>query len=71
MQFRLDLLAQQLPTEEEVQSAQSVLESWKEIYQSLHLGLRNANLQAKVNIRKAAQAETYMLKKQSDTPSGT
>ncbi|XP_042515544.1 uncharacterized protein LOC122089868 [Macadamia integrifolia] len=61
MQFRLDLLAQQLPTEEEVQSAQSTLESWKDQYRSLHLGLRNANLQAKANMRKAAQAERELL----------
>ncbi|XP_042517701.1 uncharacterized protein LOC122091697 isoform X2 [Macadamia integrifolia] len=61
MQFRLDLLAQQLPTEEEAQSAQSMLKSWKDQYQSLHLGLRNANLQAKANIRKAAQAERELL----------
>ncbi|KAF8388299.1 hypothetical protein HHK36_026965 [Tetracentron sinense] len=61
MQFKLDLLAQQLPTEEEVQSAQSTLESWKDQYQSLRLGLRNANLQAKANIRKAAQAERELL----------
>ncbi|XP_043722045.1 uncharacterized protein LOC122669359 [Telopea speciosissima] len=61
MQFRLDLLAQQLPTEEEVKSAQSTLESWKDQYRSLHLGLRNANLQAKANMRKAAQAERELL----------
>ncbi|KAK9147113.1 hypothetical protein Sjap_007016 [Stephania japonica] len=61
LQFRLDLLAPQLPTEEEVQSAQSMLKSWKDQYQSMHLGLRNANLQAKANIRKAAQAERELL----------
>lgn len=32
LQFRLDLLAPQLPTEEEVQSAQSTLKSWKDQY---------------------------------------
>ncbi|XP_058101360.1 uncharacterized protein LOC131245726 [Magnolia sinica] len=61
LQFRLDLLAQQLPTEEEAQSAQSTLKSWKEQYQSLHLSLRNANLHAKANIRKAAQEERELL----------
>lgn len=61
LQFRLDLLAPQMPTEEEVQYAQLMLKSWKDQYQSLHLGLRNANLQAKVNIRKAAQAERERL----------
>ncbi|KAI3979955.1 hypothetical protein MKX01_042609 [Papaver californicum] len=48
LQFRLDLLAQQLLTEEQVQSAQSTLKSCKDQYQSLHLGLRNANLQRKL-----------------------
>ncbi|OVA02307.1 Sec20 [Macleaya cordata] len=61
LQFKLDLLAQQLLTEEEVQSAQLTLKSWKDQYQSLHLGLRNANLQAKTNMRKAAQAERELL----------
>jgi protein transport protein SEC20 len=32
LQFRLDLLAQQLPTFEEVQSGQATLESWDEQY---------------------------------------
>lgn len=32
MQFRLDLLAQQLPTMEEVQSGQALVEIWKEQY---------------------------------------
>ncbi|KAK1267114.1 hypothetical protein QJS04_geneDACA000102 [Acorus gramineus] len=61
LQFRLDVLAQQLPTEEEIQLAQSTLNAWKEQYQSLHLGLRSANLQAKANIRKAAQEERELL----------
>ncbi|KAF5200441.1 Sec20 family protein [Thalictrum thalictroides] len=61
LQLRLDLLAPQMPTEDEVQSAQSMFKSWKDQYQSLHLGLRNANLQAKANIRKAAQAERELL----------
>jgi protein transport protein SEC20 len=33
MQFRLDLLVQQLPTMEEVQSGQTLVEIWKEQYQ--------------------------------------
>ncbi|KAK9084414.1 hypothetical protein Scep_030885 [Stephania cephalantha] len=61
LQFRLDLLAPQLPTDEEVQSAHSMLKSWKDQYHSMHLGLRSANLQAKANIRKAAQAERELL----------
>eukprot|EP00268_Persea_americana_P019940 TRINITY_DN2027_c0_g1_i1.p1 TRINITY_DN2027_c0_g1~~TRINITY_DN2027_c0_g1_i1.p1 ORF type:complete len:299 (+),score=70.91 TRINITY_DN2027_c0_g1_i1:393-1289(+) len=60
-QFRLDLLAPQLLTDQQVQSAQHMLKSWKEQYQSLHLSLRNANLQAKANIRKAAQEERELL----------
>lgn len=61
MQFRLDLLAPQMPTEAEVESSHSMLKSWKDQYQSLHLGLRTANLQAKANIQKAAQAERELL----------
>ncbi|CAN6177004.1 unnamed protein product [Urochloa humidicola] len=61
LQFRLDLLAQQLPTFEEVQSGQAILESWNEQYNRLRANLRNANLQAKENIRKAAQEERELL----------
>ncbi|KAI3863877.1 hypothetical protein MKW98_031469 [Papaver atlanticum] len=61
LQFRLDLLSQQLLTEEQVQSAQSTLKSWKDQYQRLHLGLRNANLQAQTNMRKAAQTKRELL----------
>ncbi|CAN6173386.1 unnamed protein product, partial [Urochloa humidicola] len=61
LQFRLDLLAQQLPTFEEVQSGQAILESWNEQYKRLRANLRNANLQAKENIRKAAQEERELL----------
>ncbi|KAI3971261.1 hypothetical protein MKW92_047833 [Papaver armeniacum] len=61
LQFRFDLLAQQLLTEEQVQSAQSTLKSWKDQYQSLHLGLRNANLPAQINMRKAAQTKRELL----------
>ncbi|KAL6637365.1 hypothetical protein ACP70R_024937 [Stipagrostis hirtigluma subsp. patula] len=60
-QFRLDLLAQQLPTFEEVQSGQATLESWDEQYKKLRASLRNANLQAKENIKKAAQEERELL----------
>uniref|UniRef100_A0A2P2PLU0 Vesicle transport protein SEC20 n=1 Tax=Rhizophora mucronata TaxID=61149 RepID=A0A2P2PLU0_RHIMU len=61
LQFQLDLLAPQLPTHEEVSSAQSLLQSWKTQYQNLKLSLRNANLQAKANMRKAAQEERELL----------
>ncbi|MCL7048481.1 hypothetical protein MKW94_009016 [Papaver nudicaule] len=61
LQFRLDLLAPQLLTEEQVESAQSTLKSWKNQYQSLHLGLRKANLQAQTNMRKAAQTKRELL----------
>ncbi|KAJ1437863.1 Sec20 [Sesbania bispinosa] len=60
-QFTLDLLAPQLPTEKEVESARTMLESWKTITQNLRLSLRNANLQAKANLRKAAQEERELL----------
>ncbi|KAF9602792.1 hypothetical protein IFM89_031561 [Coptis chinensis] len=49
----LDLLAPQMPTQEDVSNQVVVFKSWKDQYQSLHLGLRNANLQKKANIRKA------------------
>ncbi|WVZ82461.1 hypothetical protein U9M48_029720 [Paspalum notatum var. saurae] len=61
LQFRLDLLAQQLPTFDEVQAGQATLESWDEQYKKLRASLRNANLQAKENIRKAAQEERELL----------
>ncbi|KAH7514503.1 hypothetical protein FEM48_Zijuj11G0096300 [Ziziphus jujuba var. spinosa] len=61
LQFKLDLLAPQLPTDEQAKSAKSLLESWKNQSQSLRLSLRNANLQAKANMRKAAQEERELL----------
>ncbi|OAY54796.1 uncharacterized protein LOC110611241 [Manihot esculenta] len=61
LQFKLDLLAPQLPTDDEVKSAQASLESWKNQCQKLRLSLRNANLQAKANMRKAAQEERELL----------
>ncbi|XBI62006.1 hypothetical protein VPH35_042720 [Triticum aestivum] len=61
LQCRLDLLAEQLPTFEEVQSGQATLGSWKEQYQRLRVRLRSANLQAKANMGKAAQEERELL----------
>ncbi|CAN0901468.1 Vesicle transport protein SEC20 [Linum grandiflorum] len=61
LEFKLDLLAPQLPTDDQVKSAQSLFESWKKQSHSLRLSLRNANLQAKANMRKAAQDERELL----------
>ncbi|BBH04165.1 Sec20 family protein, partial [Prunus dulcis] len=61
LQFKLDLFAPQLPTDDQVQSAKNLLESWKNRSQSLRLSMRNANLQAKDNMRKAAQKERELL----------
>ncbi|CAK9167389.1 unnamed protein product [Ilex paraguariensis] len=61
LQFKLDLLAPQLPTIDEVEKALSLLQYWKTQIQSLRLSLRNANLQAKANKRKAAQEERELL----------
>ncbi|PWA43725.1 sec20 family protein [Artemisia annua] len=60
-QFNLDLLIPQLPTDEHVQNAQLTLQSWNKEIQSLRSSLRNANLQAKANMRKAAQEERELL----------
>ncbi|KAK4576589.1 hypothetical protein RGQ29_027221 [Quercus rubra] len=61
LQFRLDLLAPQLPTDDQVQSATALLDSWKNESHNLRQSLRNANLQAKANMRKAAQEERELL----------
>ncbi|PNY10684.1 sec20 family protein [Trifolium pratense] len=61
LDFNLDLLAPQLPTQQEVDSARKLLQSWKTLTQSLRQSLRNANLQAKANLRKAAQEEAIYL----------
>lgn len=61
LQLKLDVLAPQLPVYDEVQSAQALLENWKQHCQSLRVALRNANLQAKANIRKTAQQERELL----------
>ncbi|OIS98920.1 PREDICTED: uncharacterized protein LOC109232399 [Nicotiana attenuata] len=61
LQFKLDLLAPQLPFDDQVGKTQSLAQSWKTQIQSLRLSLRNANLQAKANMRKAAQEERELL----------
>ncbi|KAL9161934.1 hypothetical protein ABFS82_07G053700 [Erythranthe guttata] len=61
LQFDLDLLAPQLPSVDDVENAQSLALSWKNQIQSLRLSLRNANLQAKTNMTKAAQQERELL----------
>ncbi|XP_050378652.1 uncharacterized protein LOC126795965 [Argentina anserina] len=61
LQFKLDLFAPQLPTDDQVQSAKALLESWKNRSHSLRLSMRNANLKANENIRKAAQKERELL----------
>ncbi|GAA0155727.1 hypothetical protein LIER_13395 [Lithospermum erythrorhizon] len=61
LQFKLDLLAPQLPSHQQVQKTQSLAESWKEEIQRLRVSLRNANLQAKDNMRKAAKLERELL----------
>ncbi|XP_076915275.1 uncharacterized protein LOC143574572 [Bidens hawaiensis] len=60
-QFNLDLLIPQLPTEDHIQNAQLTLQSWNKQIESLRTSLRNANLQAKANMRKAAQEERELL----------
>ncbi|KAK1428733.1 hypothetical protein QVD17_17573 [Tagetes erecta] len=60
-QFNLDLLIPQLPTDDHIQNAQFTLQSWNKQLQSLRASLRNANLQAKANLRKAAQEERELL----------
>ncbi|KAI7726594.1 hypothetical protein M8C21_011992, partial [Ambrosia artemisiifolia] len=60
-QFNLDLIIPQLPTDDHIQNAQLTLQSWTKQLQSLRSSLRNANLQAKANMRKAAQEERELL----------
>ncbi|PIN01809.1 hypothetical protein CDL12_25680 [Handroanthus impetiginosus] len=61
LHFNLDLLAPQLPSADDVENAQSLAEYWKNQIQSLRLSLRNANLQAKTNMQRAAQQERELL----------
>lgn len=61
LHFNLDLLTPQLPSDDEIQAAQSLLQSWNNQIHSMRLSLRNANLQAKANMRKAAQEERELL----------
>ncbi|XP_071738405.1 uncharacterized protein [Rutidosis leptorrhynchoides] len=60
-QFNLDLLTPQLPSDDHIENAQFTLQSWSKQIQSLRSSLRNANLQAKANMRKAAQEERELL----------
>ncbi|CAJ1962842.1 unnamed protein product [Sphenostylis stenocarpa] len=59
--FTLDLLAPQLPSHPEVDSARQLLQSWKTLIQNLRKNLRNANWQAKANLIKADQEEAIYL----------
>ncbi|XP_058223245.1 uncharacterized protein LOC131332951 [Rhododendron vialii] len=61
LQFNLDLLVPQLSMDDDVLAAQPLLDSWKQQIQSLRSSLRSANLQAKANMRKAAQEERELL----------
>lgn len=61
LQFRLDLLAPQMPSDDQVQDAQFLADSWKDQIDSWRAALRNANLQAKTNMRKTAQEERELL----------
>ncbi|KAL6519844.1 hypothetical protein OROMI_032738 [Orobanche minor] len=61
LQFNLDLLAPQLLVVDDVEKTQSLAQSWEQQIQSLRLRLRNANLQAKANMKKAAQQERELL----------
>ncbi|KAL6532460.1 hypothetical protein OROGR_014430 [Orobanche gracilis] len=75
LQFNLDLLAPQLLVVDDVEKAQSLAQSWEQQTQRcpltspfkkkfggvLRLSLRNANLQAKANMKKAAQQERELL----------
>ncbi|KAK2634929.1 hypothetical protein Ddye_029721 [Dipteronia dyeriana] len=61
LQFQLDLLCPQLPSDDQVQTANLLLQSWKKQCTSLRSSLRNANLQAKANVRKAVQEERELL----------
>ncbi|XP_051138423.1 uncharacterized protein LOC127256453 [Andrographis paniculata] len=59
--FDLDLLAPQLPSADEAERAQALAQSWKYHIQSLTGNLRNAHLQARDNMKKAAQKERELL----------
>lgn len=61
LQLKLDILAPQLPSYDEIQAALSLLESWKQKSHSMRISLRSANLQAKTNMRKTAQEERELL----------
>ncbi|GER47242.1 Sec20 family protein [Striga asiatica] len=61
LHFNLDLLAPQLPFVDDAEKAHSLAQLWEKQIQSLRLSLRNANLQAKANMKKTAQQETELL----------
>ncbi|CAI9118015.1 OLC1v1019515C2 [Oldenlandia corymbosa var. corymbosa] len=61
LHFQLDLLAPQLPVDDQVKQAQDLAESWQKQIQSLRLNLRHANLQAKENLKRTAQQERELL----------
>ncbi|MCO5573802.1 hypothetical protein L7F22_027576 [Adiantum nelumboides] len=61
LQRRFDLLAHQFLSAEEKDTCLKILEDWKTEYQILHAALREANLQAKSNIQKAAKSERDLL----------
>ncbi|KAH7373832.1 hypothetical protein KP509_17G077200 [Ceratopteris richardii] len=61
LQRRFDFLIQQFSSTEDKESSLKILEDWKTEYQILHTKLRESNLQAKINIQKAAKTERELL----------
>lgn len=61
LHFKLDLLAPQLPSDDQVHQAHDLAHSWEKQIQSSQLSLRHANLQAKENIKRTAQQERELL----------
>lgn len=61
LEFKLDLLAPQMLSDDQVQDAQFLADSWKDQIESWRVALRDANLQAKANMRKTAQEERELL----------
>ncbi|KAF7847520.1 hypothetical protein BT93_L2878 [Corymbia citriodora subsp. variegata] len=61
LQFKLNLLAPQLPAIDSVEAARSILKSWMTQSQNLRMRSRNANLQASANLKKAAREERELL----------
>ncbi|KAF3784032.1 transport protein [Nymphaea thermarum] len=67
LQFRLDLLSEQLPTEEEINSAKLMLKSWKDQYNRTKAGMTSAAESITESLRRTRQLMVQEVERSANT----